>query len=370
MADEQPKPPKLLIVDDEPEVMRALCETLAGHGYETVGATSGEEALAALRAGGFSLLLADLMMPQMNGITLLRAAAAHDSHLMGIIMTGEGSIASAVEAMKSGALDYILKPFRLSTILPVLSRALMVRQLRIDNGELQSGLRQRTGELEAVNKELDAFAGTVSHDLRAPLNAANSLLGHVLHDYAGQMPAEAQRLLEVVRKSGDRLERLTDDLLHFARLGRQPLSKERVNLRTMVDNVLRELRTEINGRQLEISIGELPDCEADPALLKQALTNLLSNACKFTRYRNTPRIDVGCRAQTGQTVYYIRDNGAGFDMTHATRLFDIFQRYHSAEDFEGSGVGLSIADRIIRRHGGHIWAEAQVDRGATFFFTL
>ena len=350
-----------------------MCETLRDHGYETVGAVSGEDALASLRGGGFSLLLADLMMPQMDGITLMRAATAQDSNLVGIIMTGEGSIATAVEAMKSGSMDYILKPFKLSAILPVLSRALMVRQLRIDNARLAQGLRDRSLELEMANKELDAFAGSISHDLRAPLHAAHNLLDHVLKDYAGQMPAEAHRLVRVVANSTQQLERLTDDLLRLARLGREPLCKERVMLKALVDTVVQDLQhtqTAANAARLRLRIGELPDCYGDPGLLRQVWTNLLSNAIKFSRGRTQPQIEIGCRDQVDQPVYYVRDNGVGFDSTQADKLFGMFRRLHPREEFEGSGVGLSIVERIVRRHGGTIWAEAKVDQGATFYFTL
>jgi len=369
--------PRILIVDDETEQMRALCNTLPDHGYETAGFTDGESALENLRTTKFDLLLADLMMPRMDGIALLQAAQKIDAGLVGVIMTGEGTIVTAVEAMKSGALDYILKPFKLSAILPVLSRALTVQRLRIENAELERSIRERTIELEAANqelasanKELEAFSYSVSHDLRGPLTAIIGSADLLIEDYAAQLPAKVQQLLGGVLGSGERMMQIIDDLLRLSRLGRQPLSKGPVNVSALVREVLEELQREQSGRQIEIHVGDLPDSVGDPALLKQVLANLLSNAFKFTRERERPTVDVCGRQHVGEKIYFVRDNGAGFDMNNAQQLFGAFQRFHNAEQFEGTGIGLSIAQRIIQRHGGRIWAEAEAGKGATIYFSL
>jgi hypothetical protein len=357
-------------VDDEAAQMKALCDTLRDHGYETVGFTTGKAALEALGETKFDLLLTDLMMPEMDGIALLRAALETDPHLVGIMTTGAGTITSAVEAMKAGALDYILKPFELSVILPVLSRALTVHRLRMENAALGRRVRERTTELEAANKELEAFSYSVSHDLRAPLRAVDGFSSMLLNQYSPQLPAEARRLLNKVSTSTRRMGQLIDDLLRFSRLGRQSLSKQPVNISALVHDVIDDLRKEQGDRRIEIRVGDLPDGVGDPSLLKQVFVNLLSNAFKFTRHRESAVIEVGCRQHEGETLLFVRDNGAGFDMQYAEKLFGVFQRLHGSEEFEGTGVGLSIVQRIILRHGGRIWADAGVDKGATFYFTL
>ncbi len=324
------------------------------------------------------------MMPRMDGIALLQAAQNIDPDLVGVIMTGEGTIVTAVEAMKTGALDYILKPFKLSVILPVLSRALTVRRLRIENRELEQSVRERTSqlevanreleaankELEAANKELEAFSYSVSHDLRGPLTVIVGSAELLVEDYAAQMPARARQLLNGVLGSGERMRQLIDDLLRLSRLGRQPLFKRQVNISALVSEVLDELQREQSDRQIDIRMGDLPGCVGDPGLLKQVFANLLSNAFKFTRGKGNPTVEISCRQQAGEKIYFVRDNGAGFDMQQATELFVAFQRFHSAEQFEGTGIGLSTVHRIIQRHGGRIWAEAEVDKGATIYFGL
>ena len=357
-------------MDDETAQMRALCNTLGDHGYEAHGFTDGVTALEALEKVRFDLLLADLMMPGMDGIALLHAAKQLDQELVGIIMTGEGTITSAVAAMKTGALDYILKPFKLSVILPVLSRALAVRDLRIANAALERSILERTAELEVANKELEAFAYSVSHDLRSPLLVIAGCAEMLIDDHAGQMPANAQDLVRNIIMGSDRMTQLINDLLRLSHLGRQVLAKSSVNVAALVRAVLAELQGERGGRHIDVHIGDLPDCIGDLALLKQVFTNLLSNAFKFTRDREKPLIEVICRHQAGENIYCVRDNGAGFDMEKAKELFGAFQRFHSAHQFEGTGVGLSIVHRIIQRHGGRVWADAELDKGASFHFSL
>jgi signal transduction histidine kinase len=361
---------RILIVDDEAPQMKALCNTLRDRGYETAGFTAGSPALEALREKSFDLLLSDLMMPGMDGIALLQEALKIEPNIVGIIMTGQGTIDTAVEAMKTGALDYILKPFKLSAILPVLSRALSVRKLRIENSELQKQVRARTDELEAANKELEAFSYSVSHDLRAPLRAIDAFSNVLLSKYSDDLPDDAQHLLGNVIGGAGQMSRLIEDLLRFSHLGRQPLSRRSVNIVALVREILDELDTEKKGRQIEIRVGDLPECEGDPALLRQVFVNLLSNAFKFTRHREKTIVEISSRPDGAELIYFVRDNGAGFEMQYAQKLFGVFQRMHRADEFEGTGVGLSIVQRIIQRHGGRIWAESEVNKGATFYFTL
>jgi PAS domain S-box-containing protein len=234
-------------------------------------------------------------------------------------------------------------------------------------------LRQRTDQLEAANKELEAFSYSVSHDLRAPLRAIDGFSRILLEEYAEPLPEEAKDYLRSVRGNAQQMARLVEDLLAFARLGRLPIKKQTVDPAKLVRQSLDELRNEFAGRRVEITLGDLSPCDAEPALLKQVWTNLLSNAIKYTRGRELATIEIGCRVDggpSGERTYFVRDNGVGFDMRYVDKLFDVFQRLHRAEDYEGTGVGLAIVQRIIHRHGGRVWAEAQPGQGATFSFTL
>jgi light-regulated signal transduction histidine kinase (bacteriophytochrome) len=238
------------------------------------------------------------------------------------------------------------------------------------NEELEQRVQERTAELEAANKELEAFSYSVSHDLRAPLRAIDGFT-RMFQDSCGEkIPSESRPYLERVINNTKRMSRLIDDLLRFSRFSRQPLNKKSVAMGALVHEVFQELLSSETGRQIEVCVGGLPDCQADPALLKQVLFNLFSNAIKFTRQRQTAVIEVGSQEEDGECIYFVRDNGAGFDMKYADKLFGVFQRLHSWDQFEGTGIGLANVQRIVHRHGGRIWATAEVDKGATFYFTL
>ena len=359
----------LLIVDDEATQLDALCHTLGREGYVTVGAASASAALARLREQTFDVLLTDLKMPGTDGIELLREALAIDPHLVGVMMTGEGTIGTAVEAMQAGALDYILKPFKLSAIMPVLSRAVEVRHLRLENARLTERVRERTAELEAANRELDAFSYSVSHDLRAPMRVVRGFAALLAQDHRGALSDDGRHLVDSIIAAAHRGERLIQDLLRFSSLNRQPLARREVDVEALVQTAWHEVHGREAARPVEFLVGPLPPAFADPGLLQQVVVNLLSNALKFTATRAHARIEVGCESGAGEPVYYVRDNGVGFDMQYRARLFDAFQRLHG-DEFPGSGIGLSLVQRIIHRHGGAVWAHAQVDAGATFYFTI
>jgi PAS domain S-box-containing protein len=249
-----------------------------------------------------------------------------------------------------------------------------LKQAQVELQEMQHTLEQRvierTAQLEMANRELEAFSYSVSHDLRAPLRAIDGFSQAVLEDFGSHLPAEGQRYLGTIRNGAQRMGALIDDLLAFSRLSRAPLTKTEVKTGSMVRSVLKELVSQLSGRKIELQIGELPMCKGDPALLNQVWINLLSNAFKYTQKREGAIVEVGCEQRAEGKVFFVRDNGAGFDMRYANKLFGVFQRLHRAEDYEGTGVGLAIVQRIIDRHGGRIWAEAAVDQGATFHFTL
>jgi PAS domain S-box-containing protein len=242
--------------------------------------------------------------------------------------------------------------------------------LRELNATLEHRVEQRTTELSAAVRELESFSYSVSHDLRAPLRSIDGFSRILLDEAGPRLEPSAQRYLGLVRKNAQQMGQLVDDLLAFSRLGRQPLRRTRVEPGELVRECLADLAAEYGPQADAVTVEALAPCEADPALLRQVWLNLLANACKFTRDRDPAVIRVGCRDEGGTTVYVVSDNGVGFDMAYADKLFGVFQRLHRAEDYEGTGVGLALVQRIVQRHGGRVWAEAAVDRGATFFFTL
>jgi len=238
------------------------------------------------------------------------------------------------------------------------------------NADLERRVAERTAQLAMANKELEAFAYSVSHDLRAPLRAIDGFSRILAEDYAPHLPEEAQGYLRRTRDATRGMAQLITDLLELSRLGRQEPTREVIRSTDLVRQVIDELAGDRADRQIEFVVGDLPSCQADPRLLKQVFINLISNALKFTRLRETARIEVGCDEQDGQRVWFVRDNGVGFDMRYAAKLFGVFQRLHRKEDYEGTGVGLAIVQHIIHKHGGRIWAEAEPDRGAAFHFVL
>jgi len=235
---------------------------------------------------------------------------------------------------------------------------------------LNCDLLQRSRALEGANHQLEAFAYTVSHDLRAPLRHAGSYAAILLESYGNQLPQDGVELAQRVVASCDQMGRLIDALLQFSRVALCPINRTLVHQEKLVRELLAELENELAGRKYEIKVQPLPDCEADVMLLRQVWANLLGNAVKYTNKCAETRIEVGSVSGGNGTVYYVRDNGAGFDMADYDRLFRVFQRLHSAREFDGNGVGLAIVENIIRRHGGRVWAEATVGGGAVFSFTL
>jgi signal transduction histidine kinase len=236
---------------------------------------------------------------------------------------------------------------------------------------LERRVQERTADLDAANKELEAFSYSVSHDLRAPLRHVTGF-ANLLTTHAGSgLDDQGRRYLKTITDAAARMGTLIDDLLAFSRMGRASLTKRRVDLSALVRRAQEEASADLNGRRVAWTIGALPEVDADPALIMPALVNLLSNALKYSSTRDEARIEVGTiPSDRKEVVVFVRDNGVGFDMKYADKLFGVFQRLHRSEDFSGTGIGLANVRRIVQRHGGRTWAEGQVDRGATFYFSL
>jgi signal transduction histidine kinase len=231
-------------------------------------------------------------------------------------------------------------------------------------------LEQRTADLSDANREIASFSYSVAHDLRAPLRQIGGYSHVLVQDYGPHLDAEARRYLEKIQDGARKMGRLVDDLLSLSRIGQQELALQTTALDKVLHQVMEELGEECSGREVEWQIGDLFSADCDPGLMKQVFVNLLSNAVKYTGKREHAVIEIGQMSKNGERVIFVRDNGAGFEMQYVGKLFGVFQRLHKAREFEGTGVGLAIVQRIIRKHGGRIWAEAELEKGATFFFTL
>jgi len=242
-------------------------------------------------------------------------------------------------------------------------------ELRGYRDHLEELVAERTVQLEAANKELEAFSYSVSHDLRAPLRAIDGFGGALAEDYGDKLDAEGNRLLGIIRESATQMGQLIDDLLTFSRLGRQEVKASRIDMTALAKGVSEDLKSAA-PKEIEIKIGKLPSASGDRSLLHHVFQNLIDNAIKYSRLEKAPVVEIQGRTEKSERIYSVRDNGVGFDMKYADKLFAVFQRLHRADEFEGTGVGLALVQRIVHRHGGRVWAEAEVGQGATFHFTL
>lgn len=327
-----------------------------------------------------SVILSDHGLPAFDGFSALAITQHRAPEVPFIFVTGSLGEEMAIKALKSGAADFVLK-HRLNALPSAVHRALQQAQFRAQrrhdeqeirrlNKDLEHRVILRTAELEAANRELEAFSYSVSHDLRAPLRHVEGFI-EILQNVKGPLlDNEAKSYLQTISDSARQMGRLIDDLLAFSRTSRAELSKTRLNLGSLVEAVIRDLRHETEKRRVEWVIADLPEVKADSALLRQVLVNLLGNALKYTRTRRRARIEIGSQSTPMEHVIFVKDNGVGFDMRYAHKLFGVFQRLHRAAEFEGTGVGLANVRRIVQRHGGQTWAESELDRGATFYFSL
>jgi two-component system sensor histidine kinase/response regulator len=357
---------KLLLVDDHPENLLALEAILEAPGQELVLARSGSEALRHLLHQDFAAIILDVMMPEMDGFetAALIRQRERSRYTPIIFLTALGRGEDALfRGYDVGAVDYLVKP-----VVPAVlkSKVSVFVQLKRQS-EL---LEQRNLELNAINQELEAFSYTVAHDLRAPLARIDGFSQALLEMQSDRLDEEGKRYLNRVRTGAQRMCRLVDDLLLLSKVTRHEMRHDQVDLTAMARSIAGDLRTREPEREVEFAIRPNLAAYGDAALLHSALFNLLENAWKFTGKHPEARIEFGETEQDGQRVYFVRDDGAGFDMASSDRLFQAFQRLHSSSDFAGSGVGLATVSRIVKRHGGKLWAESAPEKGATFWFSL
>jgi signal transduction histidine kinase len=378
-------PIEILLVEDNAGDVRLVQEMLAETGavpYSLAIANSLRSALTRLRAGGIDVLLLDLGLPDSSGASTFSAVHAQIPTLPIIVLTGFGDPSVALTVVQQGAQDFLVKGQVDGNLIWRTIRYAMERQrgrrelvlsetrVRQLNESLERRVADRTAELASANRELETFTYSVSHDLRAPLRQIDGF-SRILLEHAGPaLDSKSQHYLRRIQEGTQHMGRLVDDLLGLAQLGRQDVHTRATPLDAVVKDALDEVRADWGDRKIQWAIGGLPTVECDPGLMKIVFTNLLSNAIKYTRLRELAVIQVASTESHGRCTIFVRDNGVGFNMKYADKLFGVFQRLHRADQFEGSGVGLATVQRIIHKHGGQIWAEAEPNQGATFFFTL
>ena len=357
-------PPRLFVVDDEPANVQTLISALTPQ-YEIEFALSGMEALPLLENSDPDMILLDIMMPQMDGFELL-ARLRQIKHLMDtpvFFITAYNDPAYESRALQAGAVDFIHKPVNLDVL-----RARL--QMHVQMIESRRQMSELVRQLQASNAELESFSYSVSHDLNAPLRAIQGF-SQILHDhYAESFDERGSLLLERISLAASKMGEQINHLLSLSRLNRNPLHCQHIDMSQRCREIIAELQSTEPARQVQIEIADNLQIVADPVQLDVLLANLLSNAWKFTAKTSKAYIEVGRQQHDGELMYFIRDNGAGFDMAFRDKLFMPFQRYHSEDEFPGHGIGLASVQRVINRHQGRIAIEANINQGATFWFTL
>jgi light-regulated signal transduction histidine kinase (bacteriophytochrome) len=282
----------------------------------------------------------------------------------------KGEDGSVIDAYDFPFTDVDGSPMILEMDMDITEQVRTKEELEKSQMLLEQRVNERTAELEFANRELDAFSHSVSHDLKAPVRAIEGFSRMLMHKYSATLESEPLRMLNIIHSNTRRMSQMIDDLLTFSRTSRKKVRKAEINLYVLTTKVFEQLRQQTPERDIKIAIGELPPAIGDPSLIEQVMVNLLANAIKFTSSRKTAVIEVGGRTEGKEAIYYVKDNGVGFNEQYAHQLYGVFQRLHSYDEYEGSGVGLSIVKSIIERHGGHVWAEGKLNEGAIFYFAL
>ncbi|HYG49510.1 MAG TPA: response regulator [Flavobacteriales bacterium] len=358
--------PKILIVDDRPENLVALRTVLKDLDIELVETTSGNEALKATLHHNFALALLDIQMPEMDGYELAGILREEEKTMnmpfifISAVYTDNLNVFKGYE---KGAFSFITKPFQ---------PEILINKVKffIDKHQQELALVQLNSDLKSKNEELEAFSYSVSHDLKAPLRSINSYSAILREDYSEVLDAEGNRILNSVIENALKMNKLIDSLLEFSLMGRKEIKKTTVDMNQLLTHVVDEFKNQPAIDNLDWSIAELPAAKGDGALLNQVFVNLISNAVKYSSKKENARIEIGARNGQSENIYFVKDNGVGFNMEYKNKLFGVFQRLHSTNEFQGIGIGLAIVQRVITRHGGQVWAEGEVDKGATFYFSL
>jgi len=375
----------ILLVDDRVENLVALESILDVPDYRLVRAQNGEEALLAVLSGEFAAIVLDVRMPGMSGIELaqLIRQRRRSQHVPILFLTAHGD-ESAIEGYQAGAVDFLTKPvqpavlrskvavfaelFRKSA---ALKAEIEERRLAEENvSRLNAELFSRVEELASAYGELEAFSYTVSHDLRAPLRQVSGFVALLQRNLAERQTAADGEYIELINGAVIRMGQLINDLLSFSRVGRAEMRLATVDLQPLVDQVRETLEPALAGRIVNWKIGQLPRVEGDPAMLRQVFASLLDNAVKFTRPRACAEIEIGASRERDEYIFWVRDNGVGFDSERSDKLFGVFQRLHTSAEFEGTGIGLASVRRIMARHNGRSWAESEPGKGAVVYFSI
>ncbi len=385
---------RLLAIDDSPTYLQSLDDALSAEGYEVTKAASGKEGLECIEHGEFDCVMVDLVMPEIDGIEVCRRITLTESnrgHSMAVIMlTGRETKEDMTQGLEAGADDFVGKSNDMA-VLKARIRALLRRkffaeencrigeqllrkELEVTEARAAQELAETRAvlaeELERKNKELETFSYSVSHDLRAPLRSIDGFSQALLEDCADKIDLKGQGHLHRIRAAAQRMGELIDDLLQLSKVGRADLQRSPVDLSALAHAVIAELQRANPDKHVQVLISEGLLADADRRLLQVVLENLLGNAWKFTQGVAEPIIEFGVRQNDRGIAYFVRDNGAGFNMAYAQKLFAPFQRLHSDAEFPGTGIGRATVHRIVDRHGGRVWAEGKQREGATFFWTL
>ncbi|MCM3873938.1 MAG: ATP-binding protein [Pyrinomonadaceae bacterium] len=367
---------KVLLIDDDEDdyiLTRELFSLVKDGEYELDWAASYEEGLQVLARREHHVCLVDYQLGELSGAHLIHQARESRFTTPMILLTGQGDHKIDVEAMEAGATDYLVKdetsPARLERTVRYAVK-LNVERCRAE-AELERRVAERTAQLQATNKELESFSYSVSHDLRAPLRHMDGFSQALLEDYGSKLDEDGKAYLQGVRNASREMAQLIDDMLQLARVTRTEMQQGIVNLTELGQEVIAELRSrDTVGRDVIVNIDHGLSTFGDKQLLRIVLSNLLGNAWKFTSKREQAKIEFGQSEQGGEQFYFVGDNGAGFEMEYADKLFCAFQRLHTTVEFEGTGIGLATVQRIVSRHGGRVWAKGTVNEEAVFYFTL